>query len=658
MIPGMGTYSGPINLTKKQPHEEKMLTDWTRQMSTQENRMHYDERGGQHEGVHYPCDKAILKGNIMHEEYKHKSVRYHITPYNINNNDQCLIEPEPTMDPTSSSYDAVGAGCGDMNTMFMEEDVSKTRRTNLYPRKDNSPDETENYQKQVRDNIKKMLLESPSPIFQQSFRPEYRRHFGDEIDLQKLGQPGLQDYLAQLSIVDLEYKNDHLMISPSRALVEEDRAEKRAAQRLVVLQQTVAGDADHRLRGQMSTRRVIKQVEFPVGLKELDVIVTDVSSPGKFWVQIVGNKTSKALDKLMDAMEELYSRDRSMYCIADDYPLALLTGAFLAAPYPDSGYHRVLVDNLYKGAMGIVNVFYIDYGTRGRVPVSHLRHLPLEFTVLPAQALTANLWGLTPTGGSSKWPSEATTAFYRLVSPSSDCGGNFAEVKNTDPLSLVLYDYTMTGDQLEEIKINDKMVEMRMADYSVLSPSDRARQRRGEIGKGKEVARQESVDQGVLRRLSESLDSLAVSPPAAAATGRNSAGGEVRVKHLAPPYDQVPVIIHNRQAWMASGDISRLMPAWKGRDILETMLKLKGQKLNEPTARMDWERTTKPNLITREQDYDVYKQLVVKGLTPKKDKQFDLHLLNNVITFLDVFGKESDCTEQLKQVIGDAMNFL
>ena len=69
---------------------------------------------------------------------------------------------------------------------------------------------------------------------------------------------------------------------------------------------------------------------------------------------------------------------------------------------------------------------------------------------------------MTPTGGSSKWPSEATTAFYRLVSPSSDCGGNFAEVKNTDPLSLVLYDYTMTGDQLEEIKINDKMVEMRL----------------------------------------------------------------------------------------------------------------------------------------------------------------------------------------------------
>ena len=53
----------------------------------------------------------------------------------------------------------------------------------------------------------------------------------------------------------------------------------------------------------------------------------------------------------------------------------------------------MLVDNLYKGAMGIVNVFYIDYGTRGRVPVSHLRHLPLKFTVLPAQALTANLWG-------------------------------------------------------------------------------------------------------------------------------------------------------------------------------------------------------------------------------------------------------------------------
>jgi len=38
----------------------------------------------------------------------------------------------------------------------------------------------------------------------------------------------------------------------------------------------------------------------------LDILVTEVISPGKFWFHLRGEETSEALDKLMDDMEAFY----------------------------------------------------------------------------------------------------------------------------------------------------------------------------------------------------------------------------------------------------------------------------------------------------------------------------------------------------------------
>ena len=90
------------------------------------------------------------------------------------------------------------------------------------------------------------------------------------------------------------------------------------------------------------------------------------------------------------------------------------SGAIMAAPYRNLECydHRVLISEVCPNNVNQVKVFYLDYGTVRKIPISSVRVLHEKFTELPAQALEAKLWDLADPSGGNKWSKESTRRFY------------------------------------------------------------------------------------------------------------------------------------------------------------------------------------------------------------------------------------------------------
>ena len=134
------------------------------------------------------------------------------------------------------------------------------------------------------------------------------------------------------------------------------------------------------------TSLTVASIQLKTGDK-VDVFIPFVESAQKFFCQVSENSSS--LDDLMNRLEEHYSSDQGTVT-------SISVGTFCVARYEDGGWYRAQVTGVQGES---IDVFYIDYGDTATIPLSSIRSLKPEFSLLPAQAVKCCLKGYSPNQG-------------------------------------------------------------------------------------------------------------------------------------------------------------------------------------------------------------------------------------------------------------------
>uniref|UniRef100_V9KIL0 Tudor and KH domain-containing protein n=2 Tax=Callorhinchus milii TaxID=7868 RepID=V9KIL0_CALMI len=137
----------------------------------------------------------------------------------------------------------------------------------------------------------------------------------------------------------------------------------------------------------------------------LEVYVSASENPNRFWIQILGTRCLQ-LDNLTDEMMRYYSGCKH------EERVSARVGDIVAAPFQDDGcwYRARVLDFLPNGS---ADLYYVDYGDNGEVPVNRLQALRSDFLSLPFQAIECSLDRVQPIG--RRWTEEALNEFDRLT---------------------------------------------------------------------------------------------------------------------------------------------------------------------------------------------------------------------------------------------------
>ncbi|XP_069690144.1 tudor domain-containing protein 5-like isoform X4 [Periplaneta americana] len=142
----------------------------------------------------------------------------------------------------------------------------------------------------------------------------------------------------------------------------------------------------------------------------LEVLVAEVYTPQNFWIQLRGEKTHLALDKLMNDIQDFYDQEEKSYHMPDS---TVKIGQYCMAPYNEE-WHRVCITTVHN--LIEVQVLFVDYGTTSRVKKKDLRFMHQDFGAFPMQAIQASLANLIPAGDGKKWPRAVNKRFLEMVS--------------------------------------------------------------------------------------------------------------------------------------------------------------------------------------------------------------------------------------------------
>ena len=124
-----------------------------------------------------------------------------------------------------------------------------------------------------------------------------------------------------------------------------------------------------------------------------DVIVVNVRSPSKFFVQLKSQYS--ALSAMMDALDEAMESALLVEQFDSSLPATPKSGLYVAARWPrDQNWYRAKVVGIATNTH--VTLSFIDYGDVCEVEWKSVRKLPQSFEQLPAQALQAKLLGVQP----------------------------------------------------------------------------------------------------------------------------------------------------------------------------------------------------------------------------------------------------------------------
>ncbi|CAG9788578.1 unnamed protein product [Diatraea saccharalis] len=131
----------------------------------------------------------------------------------------------------------------------------------------------------------------------------------------------------------------------------------------------------------------------------IEVYVSAVSSPSRFWVQFVGPQVSQ-LDELVAHMTQYYSDKDTR---ASHQLKQVCVGQVVAAVFRHDGrWYRArvhdILPNEYDATKQVADVFYVDYGDSEYVAVEELCELRADLLRLRFQAMECFLAGVKPAG--------------------------------------------------------------------------------------------------------------------------------------------------------------------------------------------------------------------------------------------------------------------
>lgn len=158
--------------------------------------------------------------------------------------------------------------------------------------------------------------------------------------------------------------------------------------------------------------------KFPTNIIEgqLEVYVSAVASPSRFWVQLSG-KQSTELDKLTDSMTEYYgqSDNQKFHKIADPY-----LGQIVAAMFKyDSKWYRAeivgILPNDYNPRDVILDLYFVDFGDSEYVHPNEVFELRTDFLTLRFQAIECFLAKVQPKNNAELWEQDAISRFEDLT---------------------------------------------------------------------------------------------------------------------------------------------------------------------------------------------------------------------------------------------------
>ncbi|XP_078390276.1 tudor and KH domain-containing protein [Cetorhinus maximus] len=140
--------------------------------------------------------------------------------------------------------------------------------------------------------------------------------------------------------------------------------------------------------------------------EHLEVYISASENPSHFWIQILGSRCLQ-LDNLTYEMSRYYSVFSAM---GEDFTPKL--GDIVAAPFQgDNSWYRARVLGFLES--GNADLYYVDYGDNGEIPIGKLQILRSDFLSLPFQAVECSLDGIQPAG--EEWSDEAMNCFDSLT---------------------------------------------------------------------------------------------------------------------------------------------------------------------------------------------------------------------------------------------------
>lgn len=146
----------------------------------------------------------------------------------------------------------------------------------------------------------------------------------------------------------------------------------------------------------------------------IEVYVSALESPSRFWVQLVGTQSIN-LDKLVEDMTNYYSHEPNQQSHA---LTSVAVGDVVASRFvQDKCWYRARVvaieESDYSQDETTIKVHYVDFGEKGRYKTKELCTLRDEYRYLPLQAIECSLAGVQPRDG-TQWTEEASDLFETL----------------------------------------------------------------------------------------------------------------------------------------------------------------------------------------------------------------------------------------------------
>ncbi|KAF9581536.1 hypothetical protein BGW38_001413, partial [Lunasporangiospora selenospora] len=189
-----------------------------------------------------------------------------------------------------------------------------------------------------------------------------------------------------------------------------------------------------------ATPEVEEEVDQTKPLKKeyLDVVVSEIVSGGRFYVQVV-NKNLDSLDKLMSDLSVHYKAAPT----APEGWKPRVNEVVGAKFTSDNQWYRAKVLR-NVGESKSVEVIYVDYGNSETIPLSRVCPLPSQLNTLPQLAHEAALSYVKVPALNDDYGKDAKDRFYDLVSGSQLVG--VVEQREHNVMHLTLYDPSISQD--------------------------------------------------------------------------------------------------------------------------------------------------------------------------------------------------------------------
>ncbi|KAH8240750.1 hypothetical protein KR026_004661 [Drosophila bipectinata] len=122
--------------------------------------------------------------------------------------------------------------------------------------------------------------------------------------------------------------------------------------------------------------------------KPMEVYVSAVASPTKFWVQLVGPQ-SKKLDNMVQEMTSYYSspENRAKHTLTSPYIGQIVAAVF---KFDEKWYRAEIVDimpNQYNPQETVIDLYFVDYGDSEYISPADICELRTDFLTLRFQAV-------------------------------------------------------------------------------------------------------------------------------------------------------------------------------------------------------------------------------------------------------------------------------